>query len=44
MNKFTDLAITLGAEWAALRPSQMARFPWEQTKTGKIQEVLFYGR
>lgn len=44
-NKFTDLAITLGADRAVLRPSQMARFPWgTNEKTGKIQEVLFYGR
>lgn len=45
INKFTDLAITLGADRAVLRPSQMARFPWgKNEKTGKIQEVLYYGR
>lgn len=42
-NKFTDLAITLGADRAVLRQSQMCRFPWgKNTQTGKTQEVFYY--
>lgn len=45
LQKFMDLVITLGGDRAVLRPSQMVRFPWgKNTKTGKTQEVIYYGR
>lgn len=44
VHKFLNLALMLGADKSALRPSQLVRFPWgTRTDNARTQKVIYYG-